>query len=90
MTTIERRRHTAEQAVRKVREGEPMPGAGSDLAEVLRHLEITESTWHEWRRAYTGQAFPRACNSCCVHARTANLPPTGGRRDVAGQCTLRA
>ena len=54
MTTIERRRYTPEQAVRKVREGEPMPGAGSDLAEALRHLEITESTWHEWRRAYTG------------------------------------
>ena len=69
MTTIERRRYTPEQAVRKVREGEPMPGAGSDLAEVLRHLEITGSTWQQWRRAYTGQAFPRSCSSCWVHAK---------------------
>ena len=49
-----RKRHTPEQAVRKVREGERVLSAGSDLAEVLRHLEITESTWHRWRRADAG------------------------------------
>ena len=51
---MKRKRHTPEQAVRKVREGERMLAAGSDLAEVLRYLEITESTWHRWRRAYAG------------------------------------
>ena len=51
---MKRKRHTPEQAVRKVREGERMLAGGSDLAEVLRHLEITESTWHRWRRAYAG------------------------------------
>ena len=25
-----------------------------DLAEVCRHLEITESTWHRWRNQYGG------------------------------------
>ena len=45
-----------EQAVRKVREGERMLGSGSDLTEVLRHLEITESTWHRWGRAYGGMS----------------------------------
>ena len=38
------------------REGERMLGAGSDLTEVLRHLEITASTWHRWRRAYAGMS----------------------------------
>ena len=33
-----------------------MLGSGSDLTEVLRHLEITESTWHRWRRAYGGMS----------------------------------
>ena len=33
---MKRRRHTPEQAVRKVREGERMLNAGSDLTEVLR------------------------------------------------------
>ena len=46
--------HTPEQAVRKVREGERMLGAGADLAKVLRHLEIIESTTHRWRRACAG------------------------------------
>ena len=57
---MKRNRHTPEQAVRKVREGERMLGSGSDLTEVLRHLEITESTWHRWRRAYGGdESQPR-------------------------------
>ena len=51
---MKRTRHIPAQAVRKVREGERMLGAGSDLAEVLRHLEITKSTWHRWRRADAG------------------------------------
>ena len=53
---MKRNRHTREQAVRKVREGERMLGSGSDLTEVLRHLEITESTWHRWRRSYAGMS----------------------------------
>ena len=51
---MKRRRHTPEQAVRKVREGERMLGSGIDLTEVLRHLEIRESTWYRWRRTYAG------------------------------------
>ncbi len=54
METMKRRRHTPEQAVRKVREGERMLNAGSDLTEVLRQLEITESTWNRWRNTYGG------------------------------------
>lgn len=54
MATMKRRRHTPEQAVRKVREGERMLNAGSDLAGVLRTLEITESTWNRWRNTYGG------------------------------------
>ena len=53
---MERRRHTPEQAVREVREGERMLGSGTDLSEVLRHLEITESAWHRWRHAYAGMS----------------------------------
>jgi transposase-like protein len=54
MIEMKRRRHTPEQAVRKVREGERMLNAGSDLAEVLRQLEVTESTWNRWRSQYGG------------------------------------
>lgn len=39
------RRHTPEQIIRKLREGEKQLGRGAGLAEVCRHLEITEATW---------------------------------------------
>ena len=41
---MKRNGHTPEQAVRKVREDARNLGSGSDHTEVLRHLEITEST----------------------------------------------
>lgn len=54
MTTMRRKRHIPEQAVRKLREGERRLNAGEDLGSVLRHLEITESTWNRWRSTYGG------------------------------------
>jgi len=52
MTTVKRHRHTPEQAVRKLREGERLLNEGKDLTEVLRHLEVAESTWNRWRNRY--------------------------------------
>ena len=43
---MKRRRHTPEQVIRKLAEGEKLLGDGKPLDEVVRHLEITESTWH--------------------------------------------
>jgi transposase-like protein len=31
-----------------------MLGEGKDLAEVARHLEVTESTYHRWRNQFGG------------------------------------
>jgi putative transposase len=53
-TTMKRRRHTPEQVIRKLAEGEKLLGLGKDLGEVCRHLEITESTWNRWRNQYGG------------------------------------
>jgi len=49
---VKRHRHTPEQAVRKLREGERLLNEGEDLTGVLRHLEIAESTWNRWRNRY--------------------------------------
>jgi putative transposase len=49
---VKRHRHTPEQAVRKVREGERLLNDGKDLAEILRALEISEATWNRWRSQY--------------------------------------
>jgi len=49
-----RRRHTPEQIVRKLREGDRMLNEGNDLAAVCRHLEVSEQTYHRWRAQYGG------------------------------------
>jgi putative transposase len=59
-TIMKRRRHTPEQAVRKIREGERLLNERQELAEVLRHLEITESTFNRWRAQYGGMKADEA------------------------------
>jgi len=51
---MKRRRHTPEQIIRKLAEGEKLAGQGQSIEEVARHLEITESTPHRWRNQYGG------------------------------------
>ena len=51
---MKRRRHTPEQVIRKLAEGEKLLNIGNDIAEVCRQLEITESTWHRWSNQYGG------------------------------------
>ncbi len=49
-----RRRHTPEQMIRKLAEGNRLLAGGQELDEVCRHLEIAESTWHRWLARYGG------------------------------------
>jgi putative transposase len=52
--TMARRRHTPEQIIRKLREADRMLGEGKELAEVVRHLEVSEQTYHRWRNQFGG------------------------------------
>jgi putative transposase len=54
MTSHKRRRHTPEQIIRKLAEGNKLQAGGQPLDEVSRHLEITESTWHHWVAQHGG------------------------------------
>ena len=49
-----RRRHTPEQIVRKLREADRLLGEGAVIADVARHLEVSEQTFHRWRNQYGG------------------------------------
>ncbi len=51
---MSRRRHTPEPVVRKLREADRLLSEGSELAVVLKHLEIAEATYHRWRNQYGG------------------------------------
>ena len=54
MASNKRRRHTPDQIIRKLAEGNKLLGTGQELGEVCRHLEIAESTWHRWIAQYGG------------------------------------
>ena len=60
ITTMKRHRHTPEQIVRKLREGDRLLNEGKDLTEVLRHLEVSESSWSRWRAHYGGMKATEA------------------------------
>lgn len=49
-----RRRHTPDQIIRKLAEGNKLLAGGAELDQVCRHLEIAESTWHRWVAQYGG------------------------------------
>ncbi len=51
---MSRRRHTPEQVVRKLREADRLLAEGKDVAEVARHLEVSEPTYHRWRNQFGG------------------------------------
>jgi putative transposase len=71
--TVKRHRHTPEQAVRKVHEGERLLNDGKDLAEVLRALEISEATWNRWRARYGGMSATQAKRLRELEAENARL-----------------
>ena len=77
---MKRHRHTPEQAVRKVREGERLLNDGKDLAEVLRRLEISEATWNRWRAQDGGMKASAAKRLKELEAENARL-----KRLVANQ-----
>ncbi|WP_430300457.1 IS3 family transposase [Rhabdothermincola salaria] len=49
-----RRRHTPDQIIRKLAEGNKLLAGGTELDEVCRHLQIAESAWHRWVAQYGG------------------------------------
>ena len=55
-----RRRHSPDQVIRKLREGEKLLSEGTDLAAVCKHLEISEQSWHRWRNQYGGMKADEA------------------------------
>ncbi len=49
-----RRRHTPDQIVRKLREADRLLAEGQAVPEVAKALEISEQTYHRWRKQYGG------------------------------------
>lgn len=47
-----RKRHSAEEIVKKLREANGMLAAGKSMGQVCQALEICEATLHRWRQQY--------------------------------------
>jgi transposase-like protein len=55
-----RKRHTAEQIIRKLREAEVELAKGQTAADVARKLGITEQTYYRWRKECGGLRLDQA------------------------------
>ena len=49
-----RKRHKPEQIVRKLREADALLSSGASIADACRRLEVSEATYHRWRKQYSG------------------------------------
>lgn len=46
------RRHTPDQVIAKVRQGQKMLNDGRPMIEIIKELQITEATWYRWLQHY--------------------------------------
>lgn len=51
---MKRKRHRAEQIIKKLREAEAMLASGKTIGQVCQALEVSEQTFHRWRNQYGG------------------------------------
>ena len=73
MAGKKRTRHSAEQTVKKLRDGETMLAAGKELAHVLQALEVSEATWHRWRKQYGNMVPDEAKRLAALERENAQL-----------------
>ena len=55
-----RKRHSAEQIVKKLEDAERRLTAGQNIAQMCQALEIGEATFHRWRHQYGGMKAQEA------------------------------
>jgi len=55
-----RKRHSAEQIIKKLEDGDRRLTAGQSVAQVCQALEVSEATYHRWRNQYGGMKAQEA------------------------------
>jgi transposase-like protein len=55
-----RKRHSAEEVVKKLRDADAMLASGKELGAVLQALEVSEATLARWRNQYGGMKSEEA------------------------------
>lgn len=54
------KRHSPEQIVQKLRDGDAMLNAGKTVAEVVQHFGVSEQTYYRWKNQYGGMKSEEA------------------------------
>lgn len=49
-----RKRHSPEQIIAKLREADAMLAGGASIGQVCQRLEVSEQTYHRWRNQFGG------------------------------------
>lgn len=49
-----RKRHSPEQIIAKLREADAMLAGGASIGQVCQKLEVSEQTYHRWRNQFGG------------------------------------
>ena len=55
-----RKRHTAEQIIRALRQADVWLAEGTTVGDVARELGVSEQTYYRWRREYGGMKVDQA------------------------------
>ena len=55
-----RKRHKTEEIIRKLREADVLIGQGQTVANVIRHLGVSDVTYYRWRKEYGGLKVDQA------------------------------
>ena len=84
---MKQRRHTPEQVIRKLAEGEKLLAEGKTIEEVSRHLEISEQTWHRWRNQYGGMKADDAKRLKELEKENARLKKLVANRRSTSRCS---
>ena len=57
---MEKRKHTPEEIINKLREAEVVVASGSTVAEASRRIGVSEQTFYRWRAEYGGLRIDQA------------------------------
>lgn len=68
-----RRRHSAEQIIKKLRDADAMLASGKSVGEVLQSLEVSEATLSRWRSQYGGMKSEEAKRLKSLEEKNARL-----------------
>jgi len=55
-----RKRYTAEQIIRHLRQAEVLSYQGRNVSEMCREIGVTENTYYRWRKEYGGMGLDQA------------------------------